>query len=99
MWVSTTEGVKAFTLKQVEEFKAAYGYDFEIEIETVAYEMLDDHIGYIMVSEFEEKTYGQYEEALKAKARANVTFDMLAEKYVEMYDAQKNNYQNCMIRL
>lgn len=36
----------------------------EIEIETVAYEMLDDHIGYIAISEFEEKTCGQYEEAL-----------------------------------
>lgn len=35
MWVSTTEGVKAFTLKQVEAFKEATGYDFDIEIETV----------------------------------------------------------------
>ena len=36
----------------------------EIEIETVAYEMLDDKIGYIAISEFEEKTCGQYEEAI-----------------------------------
>jgi len=36
----------------------------EIEIETVTYEMLDDQIGYIAISEFEEKTCGQYEEAI-----------------------------------
>ena len=36
----------------------------EIEIESVAYEMLDDNIGYIVVSEFEENTCGQYEEAI-----------------------------------
>lgn len=36
----------------------------EIEIETVTYEMLDGNIGYIAISEFEEKTCGQYEEAL-----------------------------------
>lgn len=36
----------------------------EIEIETVTYEMLDDSIGYIAVSEFEEKTCGQYEAAI-----------------------------------
>jgi len=36
----------------------------EIEIETVTYKMLDDSVGYIAVSEFEEKTCGQYEEAL-----------------------------------
>ena len=36
----------------------------EIEIETVTYEMLDDQIGYIAISEFEEKTCGQYDEAI-----------------------------------
>lgn len=36
----------------------------EIEIETVTYEMLPDHVGYIAISEFEEKTCGQYEEAI-----------------------------------
>ena len=36
----------------------------EIEIETVAYEMLSNEIGYIAISEFEEKTCGQYEEAI-----------------------------------
>lgn len=36
----------------------------EIEIETVTYEMLPDSIGYIAISEFEEKTCGQYEEAI-----------------------------------
>lgn len=36
----------------------------EIEIETVTYKMLDGDVGYIAVSEFEEKTCGQYEEAL-----------------------------------
>ncbi len=35
MWVSTTDGVKNFTLEQVEAFKAEYGYDFDIKIETV----------------------------------------------------------------
>ena len=36
----------------------------EIEIETVTYKMLPDKIGYIAISEFEEKTCGQYEEAI-----------------------------------
>lgn len=36
----------------------------EIEIETVTYKMLDDSVGYIAVSEFEDKTCGQYKEAL-----------------------------------
>lgn len=36
----------------------------EIEIETVAYEMFPDKVGYIAISEFEEKTCGQYEEAI-----------------------------------
>lgn len=36
----------------------------EIEIETVTYEMLEDSIGYVAVSEFEEKTCGQYEAAI-----------------------------------
>lgn len=36
----------------------------DIEIETVTYEMLPDHVGYIAISEFEEKTCGQYEEAI-----------------------------------
>lgn len=36
----------------------------QIEIETVEYEMLGDKIGYIAISEFEEKTCGQYEEAI-----------------------------------
>ena len=36
----------------------------EIEIETVTYKMLEEQIGYIAVSEFEEKTCGQYEEAI-----------------------------------
>jgi len=35
-----------------------------IEIETVTCEMSDNGIGYIAVSEFEEKTYGQYKEAI-----------------------------------
>ena len=36
----------------------------EIEIETVTCEMPPDSIGYIAISEFEEKTCGQYEEAI-----------------------------------
>ena len=37
----------------------------EIEIETVTYKMLEGNIGYIAISEFEEKTCGQYEEAIE----------------------------------
>ena len=35
MWVSTTDGVKAFTLEQIEAFKAETGYKFDVKIETV----------------------------------------------------------------
>ena len=35
LWVSTTAGVKEFTLQQVEAFKAATGYDFDIVVEAV----------------------------------------------------------------
>ena len=37
-----------------------------VEAQTVEYEMLEDHIGYLAVSEFDSVTYGQYEEALEA---------------------------------
>ena len=40
----------------------------EIEIETVSYEMLNDNIGYIAISEFEEKTVGQYKAAVEELA-------------------------------
>jgi len=36
----------------------------EIEIQTVSYEMLPGDVGYIVISEFEEKTCGQYENAI-----------------------------------
>lgn len=36
----------------------------EIEIETVTYKMLDDNVGYISISEFEDKTVGQYKAAV-----------------------------------
>ena len=36
----------------------------EIEIQTVTYKMMEGQIGYIAVSEFEEKTCGQYEKAI-----------------------------------
>lgn len=38
----------------------------EIEIETVTYEMKEDGVGYISVTEFEEKTFGQYKTAIDA---------------------------------
>lgn len=37
----------------------------EIEIETVTYKMLDDNMGYISISEFEDKTVGQYRTAVE----------------------------------
>ena len=37
----------------------------EIEIETVSHKMLDGNIGYIAISEFEEKTVGQYRGAVE----------------------------------
>lgn len=37
-----------------------------VEAQTVEYEMLEDQIGYLAVSEFDSVTYGQYEEALEA---------------------------------
>jgi len=36
-----------------------------IEIETVVYEMLDNHIGYIQVSGFDDLTAGQFKDAIK----------------------------------
>lgn len=36
----------------------------EIEIETVSCEMLDDNVGYVSISEFEDKTVGQYKAAV-----------------------------------
>lgn len=37
----------------------------KIEVETVETKMLEDHIGYLAVSEFDSVTYDQYEEGLK----------------------------------
>ena len=37
-----------------------------VEAQTVEYEMLEDQIGYLAVSEFDSVTYGPYEEALEA---------------------------------
>ena len=37
----------------------------KIEVQTVSYEMLESQIGYIVVSEFDQVTYAQFEEALK----------------------------------
>ena len=37
-----------------------------VEAQTVEYEMLEDQIGYLAVSEFDSVAYGQYEEALEA---------------------------------
>lgn len=37
-----------------------------VEAQTVEYEMLEDQIGYLAVSEFDSVTYRQYEEALEA---------------------------------
>lgn len=51
----------------------------KIEIETVTYEMLGDDVGYIAVSEFEEKTFGQYKkaiEALNAKGMKGLIVDL-----------------------
>lgn len=37
----------------------------EIEIETVAFEMKSEKIGYISISEFEEKTFGQFKKSVE----------------------------------
>lgn len=37
----------------------------KIEVQTVAYEMLESQIGYIVVTEFDQVTYTQFEDALK----------------------------------
>lgn len=37
----------------------------KIEVQTVAYEMKEDQIGYIAVSEFDSVTYHQFETALE----------------------------------
>ena len=41
------------------------GKEVEIEVQTVAYEMKEDQIGYIAVSEFDSVTYHQFETALE----------------------------------
>ena len=51
----------------------------KIEIETVTCEMLENGVGYIAVSEFEEKTYGQYVDAiaeLNAKGMKGLIVDL-----------------------
>lgn len=49
----------------LEEYTCTVTRDI-IEVVTVAYEMKEDHIGYIQVSGFEQVTYHQFEEAIQA---------------------------------
>lgn len=51
----------------------------EVESETVAYEMLDDNIGYIMLSEFDDVSTKQFTEAmedLKKQGMKGLVFDL-----------------------
>lgn len=66
-----------------------------IEIETVEYEMLDNNIGYILVSGFDELTAGQFKDAikdLKKKGMESLVIDLrdnpggLLSAVVEMLD-------------
>lgn len=50
--------------EKMEEYTAVVIRDI-IEVATVAYELLEDSIGYIMVSGFEKVTYHQFEEAIE----------------------------------
>ena len=43
----------------------------QIESPTVNYEMLDDHIGYIQITEFDDVTVNQFDEAMKERPKAD----------------------------
>lgn len=59
----TTVEITVYRGDTMEEFTCAVTRDI-IEVNTVAYEMKEDKIGYIIVSGFETVTYNQFESAL-----------------------------------
>ena len=64
-WIKGEQGtdVVIHVLRNGEELELTATRDI-IEIQTVSYELKDDQIGYIVVSEFDSVTYDQFEEAL-----------------------------------
>ncbi len=77
------EGGTTVDIRVYRESEQKY-YDFtverkQIEVPTVAYEMLDDHIGYVQVTEFDEVTSDQYIAAvddLKAQGMEGLIVDI-----------------------
>ncbi len=61
----TTVEITVYRGSQLEEYTCTATRDI-IEVTTVAYEMKEDHIGYIVVSGFEQVTAHQFEEAIQA---------------------------------
>lgn len=61
----TTVEITVYRGSNLEECTCKVTRDI-IEVITVAYEMKEDHIGYVAVSGFEQVTYHQFEEALQA---------------------------------
>lgn len=64
-WIKGEKGtdVKITVLRDGEELELTATRD-TIEVKTVSYEMKENQIGYIRVSEFDTVTYDQFEEAL-----------------------------------
>lgn len=56
--------ITVYRKNTMEEYSCTVTRDI-IEVTTVAYEMKEDNIGYIIVSGFEQVTYKQFEEAIK----------------------------------
>lgn len=61
----TTVDITVYRANTLEEYSCTVTRDI-IEVTTVAYEMKEDNIGYIIVSGFEQVTYKQFEEAITA---------------------------------
>lgn len=81
--VSMIKGEKGTTVKITVYRNGEYiDYDIErsqIDVPTVVYDMLDDNIGYIQISEFEENTYDQFVEAyeeLESQGMESIVFDL-----------------------
>lgn len=70
------------------ESNSLLGDDYVSDITQTTYykELLD--------SSYESILIEKYEDTLKAQARAKVTYQMLEDKYVEMYEGQQNDYGN-----
>lgn len=61
----TTVDITVYRANTLEEYSCTVTRDI-IQVTTVAYEMKEDNIGYIIVSGFEQVTYKQFEEAIQA---------------------------------